>query len=167
MFRQLITNLDRASGGRLRRTADRAELPAYAGPVVSLCGGRAEAAGIEEFTVLQPVRAVRLDDERQRAFLARQTAVPNVDGAFQTEEAFRATLREVTFDPHSGAVWAADGALVLVQVSTPSTPAPALGGRSLRSTIAFAWLVQPLRPITVSTYVPSAFTVGFLSLIHI
>ncbi|CUS02879.2 protein of unknown function [Candidatus Promineifilum breve] len=167
MFRQLITNLDRASGGRLRRTADRAELPAYAGPVVSLCGGRAEAAGIEEFTVLQPVRAVRLDDERQRAFLARQTAVPNVDGAFQTEEAFRATLREVTFDPHSGAVWAADGALVLDSIknagrlkhvaATPIAPGTLAGAySSIAGPISgnvFHWFIESLpRLHSLSSY---------------
>lgn len=167
MFRQLIANLDRAGGGRLRRAAGRAEPPAYAGPVVSISGGRAEVAGVEEYTGLQPAHSVRLDDERQRAFLARQTAVPNADGAFQTEELFRATLRDVTFDPHSGAVWAADGALVLDSIknagrlkhvaATPIAPGVLAGAySSIAGPISgnvFHWFIESLpRLYSLSSY---------------
>lgn len=167
MFRQLIANLDRASGGRLGRATGRAEPPAYAGPVVSIRGGPVEVAGLEEYTVLQPVRAVRLDDERQRAFLARQTAVPNADGAFQTEEVFRATLRDVIFDPHSGAVWAADGALVLDSIKNAgrlkhvaATPIASGTLEGVSSSIAgpisgnvFHWFIESLpRLYSLSAY---------------
>jgi capsular polysaccharide biosynthesis protein len=113
MLRQIFSDIDRATGGILRRVAGRDPAPAFSGPLVSLAADRRRVAGLEEYTVLQPPQTVRLDDERRRSFLARQTAVPHDDGAFQTEEVFLATLHDATFDPRSGAIWAADGSLVL------------------------------------------------------
>jgi hypothetical protein len=156
MFRQILAELDRATGGRLRRVAGLDAV--YTGPVVSLADDRARVAGLMDLVVLQAPRIVTLDDERLRAFLSRQTAVTHDGGAFQTEEVFNATLRGVTFDPHSGAVWAADGALVLDSIKNAGrlkhvTASPLAPGElaGLHSSIAgpisgntFHWLVESL-----------------------
>lgn len=83
------------------------------GPPVSLSTVGERLPGLLDYQVLRPAATVTLDDPALRAFLARQTAVPQIDGTFHTEPIFRATLADVTFDPSSGAVWAADGSLVI------------------------------------------------------
>jgi hypothetical protein len=167
MLRQIFSDMGRATGGFLRRVAGRGPAPAYAGPIACLAAGRTRVAGLEEYTVLQPPQIVRLDDERRRSFLARQTAVPHSDGAFQTEEVFRAALHDVTFDPHSGAVWAADGMLVLdsiknagrlKHVAASPIAAGALAGdfSSIAGPISgnvFHWLIESLpRLFSLASY---------------
>ncbi len=80
---------------------------------VALSTAPDQVPGLLDYTILRPAELVTLDDPAHRAFLARQTTVPHANGAFQTETIFRATLAGVTFDPYSGAVWAADGSLLV------------------------------------------------------
>jgi len=113
MLRRRLSDLDQATGGALRRALGRG--PAVAPPggrTVSLAAGE-QPSGLLACELLHPARTVTPDDERLCAFLRRQTAVAHTDCSFQTEPVFRATLAGATFDPHSGAVWAGDGALLL------------------------------------------------------
>lgn len=154
MFRRGLSDIDRAAGGLLRRIARRGT----AGPVISLAADRDRVAGLLDYTVLHSARTVGLDDEDLCAFLRRQTAVPHQDCSFQTEEVFLATLADVTFDPHSGAVWTADGALIIDSIKNTGrlkhvAAAPVAPGvwPGLYSSVAspisgnpFHWLIETL-----------------------
>jgi len=83
------------------------------GSPVSLAMVGDRLPGLLDYTNLRPAQTVTLENPAWRTFLARQAAVPQIDGAFHTEPIFRATLADVTFDPMSGAVWAADGSLLV------------------------------------------------------
>jgi hypothetical protein len=108
--------------------------------------------------LLRPAQTVALDDARLCAFLRRQTAVPHAGCSFQTEPVFRATLADATFDPHSGAVWAGDGALLIDSIKNAGrlkhvAAAPVAPGvlPGLHTSIAgpiggntFHWLIEAL-----------------------
>lgn len=129
------------------------------GPLVSLFEARERLPGLLDYTLLRPARTVMVDDPAQRAFLARQTAVPHDGYTFRTEPVFRATLADVLFDPYSGAVQAADGSLLIDSIKNAGRlkhvrPMPPAGDvwPGLYSSIAgaiaagnpFHWLIEAL-----------------------
>jgi len=154
MLRRRLSDLDQATGGALRRALGHGPV---AGRAVSLAAGE-EPSGLLARDLLHPARAVMLDDERLCAFLRRQTAVPHTNCSFETEPVFRATLAGATFDPHSGAVWASDGTLLLDSIKNAGrlkhvADAPVAPGvlPGLHSSIAgpiggntFHWLIESL-----------------------
>lgn len=150
--------LGRVSGRRAAAT----------GSLLSLTDEGVRPSGLLDYTLLYPPRRVTLQDERQCDFLARQKAVTQDGCAFQTEKVFQATLADVTFDPHSGAVWTADGSLIVDSIKnagrlkhvTNATVAPGTL-QGLYSSIAgpiagntFHWLIESLPRLALLARVP-------------
>ena len=144
------------------------------GTPVSLSTAGEQVPGLLEYNVLRPAETVTLDDPALRAFLARQKAVPHHDGGtFHTEPIFRATLAEVIFDPSSGAIWTADGSLLIDSIKNAGRlkhvrPAPVADGvwpglySSIVGTIAagnpFHWFIEALPRLFSLADVPEPVT---------
>jgi len=143
-------------GGLLGRFARRIRPGAL--KLVSLDAPGARVAGLLEIRQLRAPQTVTIEDVRLSSFLARQTVVPVSGVTFETEPVFLATLADAVFDPHSGAVWDASGALALDSIknsgrlkhvaSAPVAPAilPGLYS-SIANPIAnntFHWLIESL-----------------------
>lgn len=81
--------------------------------IVSLGDCDPRVAGLLEVWQLHAPEVVTVGEPRLASLLARQTAVPTDGPTFKTEPVFLATLTNAVFDPHSGALWDASGALIL------------------------------------------------------
>lgn len=114
--------------------------------------------GLLDLRALCLSRMVTVDEPRLALLLARQTAVAVEEHAFETEPVFLATLADAVFDPHSGALWDAGGALILDSIKNPGRlkhveSGPVASGvlpglySSIASPIAgntFHWLIESL-----------------------
>ncbi len=140
--------------------------------IVSLDAPDTRVAGLLELRQLCAPRVVTVEEPRLASLLARQTAVPTDGATFETEPVFLATLADAVFDPHSGALWDASGALVLDSIknsgrlkhvaSGPVVPEVLPG---LYSSIAgpisgntFHWLVESLPRLYSLTHVAEPVT---------
>ncbi len=170
MLRKRLSDLYRATGGALRQVTGRG--PSSLGSIGRLADLRATLPGVLDYTVLHPVRPVTLDDEQLCALLARQRVIPHSGCTFQTEQVFLCTLAGATFDSHSGAVWAADGTLLVDSIKNDgrlkhvaagpveTRPLPGLYS-SITSPIAgntFHWLIETLPRIYSLAYLDEPVT---------
>lgn len=155
MTRSRLLDLNRATG-LLRRVVRRAG--SATSRTVQLGDSDAAVAGLLDLRALYPSQMVMVEEPRLASLLVRQTAVATKDHIFQTEPVFLATLADAVFDPHSGALWDAGGALILDSVKNSGRlkhvePGPLASGvlpglySSITSPIAgntFHWLIESL-----------------------
>lgn len=169
MTRSRLFDIDRAAG-LLNRFARRAR--PMVPEVVSLGDRDDHVAGLLEIRQLRAPRTVTVEEPRLASLLARQTAVPANGATFEAEPVFLATLADAGFDPHSGAIWDASGALVLDSIKNagrlkhvahgPVAPGVLPG---LYSSIAgpivgntFHWLIESLPRLYSLTHVAEPVT---------